>query len=283
MKTFFNAVALIALFLASFFYTEKVAIVVKDMDKLMIEIKDKSENYNTSYIPAIISDNTIIPGINGLVVDIDRSYVKMKKYGVFDPNLFEYSQLEVENKLSDNLDKFIIGGNNSEREVSLVFTVTDENYVEEVLKILKDNNVEASFFLDGNYLENNLEILETFNNSNHTLGNLSYNNDYLNPSYVWIDTVIKRLTDQVKTYCLAFEKNQDIINTCKLYNSYTVMPSIYTEKNPLYTVRKSIKSGSIIVMPINSSVKDELGVIISSINSMGYKLVNLEILLDETK
>ncbi len=282
MKTFFNVIAISGLFVTSFFCTNQIAIVVKDMDNLMIEIKESSNDYNVSSIDGIIIDNTIVPGINGLEVDYNKSYTKMKPYGIFDANLLEYKESYVNNRLKDNLDKFIIGGNSNKRNIALVFLVDNIDNINKVLSILKDSNVEATFFLDGNYLENNLDILETLNNNNHTVGNFSYNYDYTNPSYVWIDTIVKRLTNQTNSYCIAKNKEQEIIDVCKLYNSYTITPTIYTEKTPLYTIRKSIKSGSIIVMPISDTIENELEIIVSSINSMGYNLVNLENLLDES-
>ena len=44
--------------------TEKTALVVSEMDEIMIEIKANYEKYSKESIDAIIENNTIIPGVN---------------------------------------------------------------------------------------------------------------------------------------------------------------------------------------------------------------------------
>ena len=74
MKKIFQMIGLISLTCFSFFMTEKTALVVSDMDEIMIEIKANYENYKTEAIDAIIEEDTIIPGVCAKDVKIKKSY-----------------------------------------------------------------------------------------------------------------------------------------------------------------------------------------------------------------
>ena len=57
MKKVFQMIGLISLTCFSFFVTEQTAMVVNDMDEIMIEIKAKKDEYKTQAIDAIIEEN----------------------------------------------------------------------------------------------------------------------------------------------------------------------------------------------------------------------------------
>ena len=61
LKKIFQIIGLISLTCFSFFMTEKTALVVSDMDEIMIEIKANYKNYHTDGVDAIVDGNTIIP------------------------------------------------------------------------------------------------------------------------------------------------------------------------------------------------------------------------------
>ena len=83
MKKTFQMIGLISLTCFSFFITEKTAIVVNEMDQIMIEIKEKKDDYKTDSIDAVIENNTIIPGVSSREVDVNKSYKNMKNNGFF--------------------------------------------------------------------------------------------------------------------------------------------------------------------------------------------------------
>ena len=88
MKKIFKIIGLISLTCFSFFITEKTSLVVKNMDDVMISIKENMDNFKTKSIDSIIKDNTIIPGISGRKVNINKSYKKMKEYGKYNEDLY---------------------------------------------------------------------------------------------------------------------------------------------------------------------------------------------------
>ena len=69
MKNILKSIGLLALIVFSFFYTDKVMNVVNNQDEIMIKLKSIEDNYKIEAIDATISDDTIVPGINGRVLD----------------------------------------------------------------------------------------------------------------------------------------------------------------------------------------------------------------------
>ena len=84
MFKIFRNIGFITLVLVSFIYTDKLVSVVKESDNLMIEIKEKSKNYEIKAQDAIIENDTIIPGVKGTSIDLEETYKKMKQYGKYD-------------------------------------------------------------------------------------------------------------------------------------------------------------------------------------------------------
>lgn len=280
MKKILQLTGLVTIMCLSFFYTEKAVEVVKEYDEIYQKIVDVEEKYRIDAIDAIIVDNTIVPGISGKRVNVDLSYSKMKRYGKYNESLIMYDEIQPSVSISSNKNKFIIGGNETKNYVSLIFLIKEKTNIQYILKVLDDKNISADFFVDGYFVESNLDI---FNNisSNHNIGNLSYNFDYSDSSFVWLDSIIKKKIKRDYTYCYTENKEKDVLNTCFKNNDYTVVPSIVLKNNFLNNVKEKLKSGSIISINITDDNKLELPILINYIISKGYKIQPLNEHLDE--
>lgn len=280
MKKFFEYIGLLTLVCFSFFYTERTASVVKELDDIMIKIKETAPNYSIEVKEAIIKDNTIIPGISGKEVNINSSYQKMRKLGMFNENYLEYNYIKPKEQLKNNLNKYIISGNESKNQVSLIFLVDERSNIDSILKILDKNNIKGNFFIDGNWFENNNDEVVNLINNNHNVGNLSYDLDYQNSSFVWMDTIIKKIGKQKVSFCYKTENIKDLEN-CALQKDYMISPTTEISNYPLINVKNNLKNGSILSFKVNNSLITELDLIIKYINSKGLEIVNLEELLNE--
>lgn len=261
----------------SFFYTEKTVSVVKEHDSIMIELKEKMEKYKIEAIDAEIIDNTIIPGIHGVEVDIDRSYSKMKRYGKYNDSLIVKKNVKPSISIEENYDKFVIGGNKEKKQVSLLFLATKDTDTSKILSILKQKNITATFFVDFYFYDT--EKVEKIASFNHEIGNLSLNYDYSDPSFSWLTTKIKRVVKN--TYCYDDDFNQDTLLICSASKLYTIKPSIITDTRPLLEVKKQVQNGSIISFHINDMLENELASIINYLKSKDYEIVSLSNLLKE--
>lgn len=282
MKKFFSVIGIITLAIVSFIYTDKTIDVAKQFDNVMTTINEVSGDYYVDPIDGIIIDDILfIPGVSGREVDQNKSYKSMRKFGGFNKNLLEYKEIKPQNTLEDNLNKYIISGNKSKNTVSLIFIVSGNTNIDKVLSIVENKDVKVNFFVDGSWVEKNNELLKELIDKNYTIGNLSYNMDYQNSAFSWIDTIIKRMSHEKYGYCYSVEENLDNLKLCAMNKNFTIKPSIVVKKYPLKEIKEQISNGSIISIPINSSVEEELPTIINYINSKGLKIVSLNELLKE--
>lgn len=278
MKKYFQIVGVLTLACFSFIFTEKTALILKENDTLMKTIKEKQEEYKVESVNASVNDDTIIPGINGKQVNSSKSYNNMKRLGEFNENLLIYDLVLPEVTLTKTFDKYIIGGNARKNMVSIIFKVNEK--VDELLNVIdKENNY--NFLIDGKWLENNEEIFKKITSYNHNIINGSYSGNYLDSGYNWINSVINRHSNQENSYCYMEEKKDEYLKLCTLHKSYTIIPSLKVNTNPLIEIKNNIKSGDIITIEINEKTIKEIPLITNYINSKGYKIVNLDELLSE--
>lgn len=282
MKNFFSIIGIFTLAIVSFIYTDKTLEVAKKFDNVMTTINDISSDYYVDPIDGmIIDDISFIPGISGKEVDCDKSYKSMRKYGGFNKNLLEYKEIKPKNKLEENLDKYIISGNSSKNMVSLIFVVNDTTSIDNILSIAENKAIKVNFFIDGNWLENNNELLTQIISKGYNVGNLSYNMNYQNSAFAWMDTIIKRLSKEKYGFCYSEEENLNDLQICAMNKNFTIKPSIIVKNYPLKEIKEQISNGSIISLPVNQVVEQELPSIINYINSRGLKIVSLKELLKE--
>src|SRR5690606_230382 len=71
---------------------------------------------------------------------------------------------------------FLLRGSTSKREVALTFDdAPDDYFTPQILDVLKNEGVQATFFVVGNRIEAHPEIVRRMVNEGHVLGNHSYN------------------------------------------------------------------------------------------------------------
>lgn len=256
-------ISLFVLVLFSFFYTDKVMNLINKNDPLMNKINLLKDKYEILPVNAILEDNTIIPGVKGKIVDLDKSYDNMKVSGIFREDYLIYNELLPSELLSNNMDKYIIKGNSSNNKISLL-VLGDSNNID---KINKDN---ITIFLNHKDISiNNIKKLSK--NSIYTYGNNGiYSDEILSND----NTIINRISNNKSIYCLSKDKNSDTLTVCNKNNMYVVIPNIIGD---YADVKNNISNGSIILLNnINN-----LDIIIKYIKSKGYDIVSLEELLTE--
>ena len=281
MKRFFEILGFLSLVCFSFFYTEKTIDVVKEVDDIMITLKEQAPKYQVKAENAKIDGKFMTPGISGKIVNLQKSYEEMKHYGKFHPNLLVYDKVSPEVSIKNRYDKYIQTGNPKNRQVSFLFVVDEKGNPSPIIEILKEKKVTGTFFIDGSWLEKNQNELVSLIEGKFTVGNYSYRGDYGHESFVWIDTIIKRVGGQKQSYCLVEKENKKALSTCKLQKDYTIYPNIIIKENPYSELTEQVESGSIILMRLDAQVKKELPLMITYLKQKGYEIVNLEQLLEE--
>ncbi len=248
MKKIFQLIALGSLVITCFIYSEKTILVVREYDDIMIKIKEVKKEIKP--IEPIIKNDTIIPGISGLKIDINKSYLKMKEYGKYNENLLVYKKVLPKQLLEDNKDKYIISGNRSKEMVSLILLI-DNKYIDKI-----PNNISLNLFPK--------QTLNNYQDYKERIKGYYKYDDWLSSTYK---------ANHIKVnYCFVdkecFKNNLYVIKTDVISNNYLLM------------TKKNLMNGSIITYEVNNQFLNELNLIINYIKSKGYEIVYLDKLLE---
>lgn len=255
MKRIYKVLGLFCLTIFSFYYTEKIALIMQSKSSLMKEIEKNSESNIIKSVSAIISDNTIIPGLNGLMVDEQLSFSNMKSLGVFNEYYLVYKEIKPDVSLEDNKDKVIIKGNKTKKSVSLIFK--NEN---ELTAYLKQSNIKANILINlDNYIKSNcFELINNETNNFDTLERLLNSNN------------------ANKNICVLNKFNYDV---CQKNDKYIVKPSIVLNNQNFINYKNNITNGDIIL--IESLNLENLKLLINEIKYRDLNVVYLSELISE--
>ena len=115
-----------------------------------------------------------IPGYNGVVVDAEESYAKMKGKA-FDEDMLVRKEVEPEIQLDDLEPTAVYKGNPNKPMVAFMINVAwGEEYLPNMLQQLKKYNVHATFFLDGSWAKKNPDMVRMLDEEGHEIGNHAY-------------------------------------------------------------------------------------------------------------
>lgn len=280
-KPYLTVIGICLLTVFSFYYTNKLIEFSKSKDPIMIEIMKNKDDYNKLSIDALINNNYITPGSEGLEVDVDKSYTKMKKLGKYNDNLYVYDVVKPTISIKDNYNKFVINGNTTKKEVSLIFKVNDLKNIENINKILFNNNVSATFFIDGNIKDDDINILKILDESNNYFGNLGYNKKYSIKTIKYTNALLDRIDDDNHNYCYVEKDDINVLKTCSEVKMYTIKPMVVSNIFPFTYVKQNLENGKIFSLDTNSYTLKQLDLIIKYVRQKGYDFVTLEEILNE--
>jgi peptidoglycan/xylan/chitin deacetylase (PgdA/CDA1 family) len=191
----------------------------------------------------------------------------------------------------------------NEKVVALTFDDGPTEYTQDVLKILQEKNVKATFFVIGSELEKKPQIGEAIASAGHELGNHSYSHErmwFKSPSYILneIESTNKLIQEAgyqgdihfrppygKKLIGLPWYLKQHNIKTV----TWDVEPDTYGSNADFlidYTVENT-KPGSIILLhpfcESCSSQKEAISKIVDGLQTKGYRFVTVSELLAYTE
>lgn len=278
-KKIINGIIGVFLLLFSFYYTDLSINLIRQNDPIMKEIKKSNKKFYIKSVNAKIDGNKIIPGRNGREVDLNKSFSKMKRYGSFNENLTVFKSIKPVISTDDYYDKYITSGGGDDLEIALVFTINNNIDPTNIINILNSKGIKSTFFIDGLWLENNMDKVELM--KNYELELLSYDNKY---SEIYFSSSLNRLssiTGRNNLYCFSDYDNKEVINLCSKYKLHTIIPTIKVGNYLYNDVVHKVRFSDIVWVPINTTSEIELGVSIDYLISKGYNFVFLRDLLSE--
>ena len=273
MKNIIKLFGLVTLVVFSFFYTDKVIEVIREEDSIMIELKNMEDLHRIDAIDANVVANTIIPGLNGKSINLDKSYKEMKNIGVVNNNMIVYDTIKPTVSISNNKDKFIIKGNSIKQLVSLIFILNDDKYLNKLENILNKKNIVVNYFVDYNYLVNNTTKIKNMKNREfYSYGN---NGKYTPDNLLFSNNLITRISNNSAIFCLDSTMSNDVISLCSDNDLYTITPSMVIEKNLYKSIKDNLSSGSIVLIDINKDNINNLNTVIEYIEGKGLMIAGL--------
>lgn len=283
IKKVIEVIFVILLVLFSFYYTEKAIILLESNDPIMKEIKDKGKSREEDAINAKVEGDYLIPGYNGLVIDLETSFNKMKGYGSYNEALLVFEEVEPTISIDDYYDKYISSGNGISTNIALVFTVDDSSYTDNLLDILKEMNAVGTFFIDGKFTDSNTSFVSQAVVNGNEVEVLSYDKAFDELLFKASIDKIKTLTSTTPKYCYATYDNEEVLNLCSKLSMHTIIPTLRLDSNIYSDAKGNLRSGSIISVKLTEENVKELKVLINYIKQRGFTLVTLDTLLNEAR
>lgn len=269
---------------------KKVSLAPQDKDPLLTEIVALSQSIDEKPINARLDRVwKLIPGYNGIEVDVPRSYALAKKLGRVDLRNLVIKEVEPEINLDDLPPAAIYRGNPKKPAVALMINVAwGTEHLEPILDILGQYQVRATFFLDGKWLERNKEMASKLLREGHELGNHAYSHpDLRKMSMAEIRMEIgktEELIRQLGTRSLFFAPpagayDDRVVEVARQLNMYTVMWTLDTVdwKNPapeeiVTRIVPRLENGALILMHPTLSTVQALPAIIEGALNKGMEL-----------
>ena len=145
-------------------------------DSLFEEIQQAADKYNEKPTDAVVDRVwKKTPGYNGVEIDVEKSYKRMKAKGMFSEKLLVFKEIAPKIHLKDLPPSPIYRANPNKPSVSFIINVAWGNeYIASMLDTLKKHRIKATFVLEGRWVKQNPEIAKTIAKEGHELGNHSY-------------------------------------------------------------------------------------------------------------
>lgn len=278
---FKNTIKLVSLFLLlllSFIYTDKVFNEARSNDPLMKEVISYKRAHDVKPVEPKIKDDEMILGMSGLIINEEKSYKNMKEDDSFNKQKLVYDKTKPNTSITKTYDYYITNGI-SKNMVSIIFKVNNSTNVSELLSILAKTDVTVNFFIDGSYLEKNVETAFSMVNLNSEIYNLGYDNKYSKSMVSVTNNLIESITLKDSLFCLNSAKNDDYKDICASKKMLTISPTLV---NPSITnLKKNLSKGVMIVYDLDEFDTSKFNFIINVIESRGYKIKGLSKLINE--
>ncbi|RSD27976.1 polysaccharide deacetylase family protein [Mesobacillus subterraneus] len=269
---------------------------------LIAEIETKGKEYEVE--PSNARKDPVwklIPGYNGLKIDVKASHEKMKKDGKFDPDKLVYQEVSPEVHLSDLPPMAIYKGHPEKPMVSFIINVAWGNeYLSGMLATLKKHNVKASFFLEGRWVKNNPGLAKMIADAGHELGNHSFTHPNMKQlSAPAINEEIRKTNEVIEAVTGAQTKwfappsgyyKDEVVEIAAAHKLGTVMWSVDTidwqKPSPeklINRVMGKVHNGALILMHPTESTAASLDQLITQIKGKELQIGTVSDMLSEKR
>jgi probable sporulation protein (polysaccharide deacetylase family) len=242
-----------------------------------------------------------IPGYNGITVDIEASYKNMRKKGTFVDKKLVFKQVEPKVHLKDLPPSPIYRGHPEKPMVTFIINVAWGNeYLPQILAALKNHQVTASFFLEGNWVKNNPDLAKMIVSAGHEVGNHSYSHPNMSSltasqtreQLIRTNAVIEAATGKKSEWFAppSGSYREETVKIAAEFNMKTVMWTVDTidwrKPSPdelINRVITKIDNGSMVLMHPTESTAKSLDRLITLIKEKGLQIGSVSDLMNEER
>src|SRR5690625_51293 len=267
-------------------------------DKIVEKSKEYYEAPENAYIDRVWKKT---PGRNGLKVNIDKSYEKMKKGKVFDESLLVLEQIVPQISLTDLEPSPIFRGHPDKKAVAFLINVSwGEEYIPEILNILNEQKVKATFFIEGKWAKENTNLVKMIDEQGHTIGNHAYNhpdmarlsNEENANQITQTNNIIEAIIGKTPKWFAppSGSYTNGVVETAHHLKMETIMWTVDTIdwRNPSVSVMinrviTNIHPGAMVLMHPTSPVANGLEQMITELKALGYQLNTVDTLLSSDR
>ena len=264
MKKYVKYIVISLFFVFSIIYTNKVIEISQYNNTILTSINEYASLKDYRCREGSINNDGIILGISGLVVNKNKSYSNMKGIG-FKEELLEFDKDECILNKKNNIDRYILKGNDYNKNVSIVINTDSGKYFNKMLDVSESKNIEINLLMNTSFLRDN--ITDNYNHSN-ILYKGSSSSDLNNFS-----SLLHNEFFCVKT------NDYEIIHDCKNKKLNSIKMNNEIKKDLLINTKKLLNNGVIIFIRENEFNLSELSSTINYIKSRGFTIVNINELL----
>jgi len=195
--------------------------------------------------------------------------------------------------------KTIYHSKTEEKNIAISFDDGPSDRTEQVLEVLKNNNIKAIFFVVGNQVEKYKNVLKKIDEEGHIIGNHSYSHHF------WFDLFsAKRMTDElkrteqiienviskkVKLFRPPYGVTNPALNKAVIKMNYTTVgwslksrDTVIKEKNKIAKrLQQKLKPGAVVLFhDTTPEIVDVLKLFIEYALQSNYKIIRLDELLN---
>lgn len=257
LKKLYKPFGLLAIMLFSFYYTEKIAIVMQNKSPIMHSIQEVEKNYIVNAVNATVDEKYIVPGIMGRMVNKTKSYVNMKAFGIFNEYYLVFDDVKPEVSLEDNKDKVIKEGNRNKKAVA--FLLEDGN--EDIKKYFIDNQIKADLLITESTYQNN-NYFEQINGDK-----IKYKN---------VESLLNK-NNQNHNLCYISKIDQDF---CRKEQKYLIEETFELTGTNIVDAKSKLDSGAIIFIKKNATL-EHLKLLLKEIHFKGLSVLPISELISE--
>lgn len=278
-KNTLKLISLLCLLILSFVYTDKVFSSARASDPLMQEVMGYKDKTDVKAVEPIIKEDELVLGYCGVSINEKESYKNMKDNDKFDNKKIVYDKALPKNTISKTYDYYIKQGNPKNNNVSIIFKVDSSDNLDSLLSWIAKTNIEANFFVDGAWLEENIETGFSIVNLGSHIYNLGYAGEYSKSSISITNNMVESITLKDSNYCLNENKNDEYKEICKKKNMHSITPTM-VEPN-ISQLKENLVKGAIISFDVNNINISDLNLMVKTITSRGYNIKGLSEVVSE--